>query len=588
MASLDTGTTKRPSELWGSIDINSLPESKEPSIAGSYPQSSINRDMSPHKSVPIPEDNEHTPLLDAPGSSNDLRSSNNNSHNSSASDLRKPFQYQQPIRTVNPAKGAHHAQAYQRYRYYSKLAPANQPNSLIMPHHVLPTDFFVLGRGGQQSSIVTILSMWNTMMGSSVLAMPWAIDQAGFELGLAAMVVMASLAFYTCSIVLDSGKGGRLNGQDVEFADVCLHYLGKRAYVVAVIFSVMTLVGASMAYWVLMSGFLYTVVDYIHDPNPTPSSHGNISNTTIMTSPAPISTSMYEATTLELGSSSGGGFNSYWTQEYVPLYLIVILFPLVNFKSLTFFTKFNSLGVVSIIYILFFVIFTFFDGEHYKDSPAGGLHAKHLPTASIGVMSLCGVSCLAFFIHNGCLSIMRNQANPKNNKRDLFLAYLFVLLTYLIVGVLYFLSFTGDKSKIHNNFLMDFTKTSKNFVFSMVAQLFLLIQMITVYPLLQFIVRFQVMSTFFNGNPYPGFWHVFSLNSVMTVVCVCMAVFYPHIGDILRYTGAVCGLVYVFTLPAFVKMKMQEINGTLTNGSRLLHYGLIVVGIGILAGQFVT
>jgi hypothetical protein len=24
------------------------------------------------------------------------------------------------------------------------------------------------------------------------------------------------------------------------------------------------------------------------------------------------------------------------------------------------------------------------------------------------------------------------------------------------------------------------------------------------YPLLQFIVRFQVMSTFFNGNPYPG------------------------------------------------------------------------------------
>jgi hypothetical protein len=49
------------------------------------------------------------------------------------------------------------------------------------------------------------------------------------------------------------------------------------------------------------------------------------------------------------------------------------------------------------------------------------------------------------------------------------------------VGALYFLSYNGDKGSIHNNFLMDFDKSSKNFVFSMVAQLFLLIQMITVY-----------------------------------------------------------------------------------------------------------
>jgi hypothetical protein len=30
------------------------------------------------------------------------------------------------------------------------------------------------------------------------------------------------------------------------------------------------------------------------------------------------------------------------------------------------------------------------------------------------------------------------------------------------------------------------------------------------------------------------FWHVLILNAAITVVCVCMAVFYPHIGDILR------------------------------------------------------
>ena len=42
--------------------------------------------------------------------------------------------------------------------------------------------------------------------------------------------------------------------------------------------------------------------------------------------------------------------------------------------------------------------------------------------------------CLSFFIHNGCLSIFRNQRNPENNARDLGIGYILVLLTYLIVG----------------------------------------------------------------------------------------------------------------------------------------------------------
>lgn len=52
-------------------------------------------------------------------------------------------------------------------------------------------------------------------------------------------------------------------------------------------------------------------------------------------------------------------------------------------------------------------------------------------------MILAGVLSLSFFIHNGCLSIMRNQRNPKNNSRDLGIAYVLVCLTYLAVGKFY-------------------------------------------------------------------------------------------------------------------------------------------------------
>jgi sodium-coupled neutral amino acid transporter 9 len=41
----------------------------------------------------------------------------------------------------------------------------------------------------------------------------------------------------------------------------------------------------------------------------------------------------------------------------VPLFLILFLFPLVNLKSATFFTKFNALGTVSILFILSSVLY---------------------------------------------------------------------------------------------------------------------------------------------------------------------------------------------------------------------------------------
>ncbi len=41
-----------------------------------------------------------------------------------------------------------------------------------------------------------------------------------------------------------------VNGEDVEFADVCRHYLGEKAYYVAIVFAVLTFSGASIVYWV--------------------------------------------------------------------------------------------------------------------------------------------------------------------------------------------------------------------------------------------------------------------------------------------------------------------------------------------------
>lgn len=54
------------------------------------------------------------------------------------------------------------------------------------------------------------------------------------------------------------------DGKSMEFSDVCNHYLGRGAEVIAVISSLLSLVGGMIVYWILMSNFLYNVVSFIY------------------------------------------------------------------------------------------------------------------------------------------------------------------------------------------------------------------------------------------------------------------------------------------------------------------------------------
>uniref|UniRef100_H2YWF1 Neutral amino acid transporter 9 n=1 Tax=Ciona savignyi TaxID=51511 RepID=H2YWF1_CIOSA len=75
-----------------------------------------------------------------------------------------------------------------------------------------------------QSSVVTIFSIWNMMMGSSLLSVPWAFQQAGLAQSLIVHFLMATIAVYTAYIILKcadklSGPGSK---QMPELIDMCV------------------------------------------------------------------------------------------------------------------------------------------------------------------------------------------------------------------------------------------------------------------------------------------------------------------------------------------------------------------------------
>nr|XP_057920579.1 neutral amino acid transporter 9 isoform X1 [Doryrhamphus excisus] len=497
-----------------------------------------------------------------------------------------------------------------RVHYYSKLTGSSD-RLLSPPNHVIPraeeiyiysplgSAFKVTGSDQltKNPSIITIFAIWNTMMGTSILSIPWGIKQAGFTLGILILIFTGLLMLYCCYIVLKSPKAiPYVDTSDWEFPDVCRYYFGKFGQWSSLVFSMVSLIGAMVVYWVLMSNFLYNTGQFIYNyahhvnmshpefgtngtdrvicPYPNTDSEGNKSISTLY----PIAAGNH---TTDVDS-----FEHWWSKtNTIPLYLIILLLPLLCFRSASFFARFTFLGTISVIYLLVLVTIKAVRLGFHLDFSWFEANKYYVPEFRLLFPQLTGVLTLAFFIHNCIITLMKNNKHQENNVRDLSVAYLLVGLTYLYVGVLIFAAFPApplDKDCIEPNFLDNFPSDD---VMVFVARTFLLFQMITVYPLLGYLVRVQMMGQIF-GNHYPSFFHVLALNSMIVGAGVLMAKFYPNIGSIIRFSGATCGLALVFVFPSLVHMISLRRQGTLRWPSALFHSFLILLGLANMVAQF--
>ncbi|XP_039211574.1 sodium-coupled neutral amino acid transporter 9 isoform X2 [Crotalus tigris] len=493
-----------------------------------------------------------------------------------------------------------------RIHYYNRLTSPSD-RALVAPDHVLPApeEIYVyspLGTAckidgstdgsGKNSSIVTIFMIWNTMMGTSILSIPWGIKQAGFTTGICIIPLMGILTLYCCYRVLKSRSMiPSVDTSTWEFPDVCKYYFGSFGQWSSLLFSLVSLIGAMVVYWVLMTNFLFNtgkcIYNYIHDINVTDIVPGtNGSNRVIC--PSDGSHEVPGNETFEFTSTSAAEFEEFekwWDKsKTVPFYLTIILL-LLNFKSPSFFAKFNILGTVSVIYLVILVTMKAALLGFHLEFDWTATNTYFVPEFRIFFPQLTGVLTLAFFIHNCVITLLKNNRNQENNVRDLSIAYFLVGLTYLYVGVLIFGSFPSpplSKECIEQNFLDNFPS---NDIMSFLARIFLLFQMVTVYPLLGYLARVQFLGHVF-GNVYPSFFHVLVSNIIIVGTGVAVARFYPNIGGIIRYSGATCGLAFVFVYPSIIYIISLHRENQLTWFALLSHFLIILLGMANLMAQF--
>lgn len=116
------------------------------------------------------------------------------------------------------------------------------------------------------------------------------------------------------------------------------------------------------------------------------------------------------------------------------------------------------------------------------------------------------------------------------------------------------------------------------------VRIVLLFQLLTVFPLLAYMLRIQLLSSICKTECNRSL--VLVVNLILVFICILFATFMPYIGTITRYTGALSGLIYVFTLPSLLHLSILKRQRKLSVCALLIHLSIPIIGVLNLVAQF--
>ncbi|KAL3310896.1 hypothetical protein Ciccas_010530, partial [Cichlidogyrus casuarinus] len=241
----------------------------------------------------------------------------------------------------------------------------------------------------------------------------------------------------------------------IEFVDVLHYYLGRYGSFVGFLFSMLSFVGALIVFFILLTNFLFHTGEFIHEysQHSHPSMHPifihNQTFTDVVCENLPwMPITNASSRSQYMAKLESIDFNVFWdSQRFVPFLIFCLLFPVCTFGNPAFFSRFTAMGVVSLGYILVLILTKAISwGPHFDLYANSTDPYSYVPEFKPSLYNLTGICALAFFIHNAIHTIMKRQKNPKNNSRDLAIAFILVGLTYLLIGTIFFVGFPLPKS----------------------------------------------------------------------------------------------------------------------------------------------
>lgn len=269
---------------------------------------------------------------------------------------------------------------------------------------------------------------------------------------------------------------------------------------------------------------------------------------------------------------------NHFSQGYCGFIMYPILIALTSKKDLSIFMKVGSIGVVFILFLMVFLVavgIKSLTNTHFSlgtmeesDATVWDSHSRTLVLFNLNFAPLAGDLCTGYFLHTCSLSVLRASKNPEKSNRDLFLGYLLVWLSYAIVGTFGYIGFMGynyreyfkgeqDQAlhgQIAQNCLMMFAYTKPG---AFVLRLAMFVLLFSTYPLVHYFLTSMLLLLFWSKRDITRKEEII-LNVGIITIPLLFTLFYPQIGTILGYVGAVAGFPIIYVLPVMVHLKRMK------------------------------
>ena len=386
--------------------------------------------------------------------------------------------------------------------------------------------------------ITVILSVWNAMIGSSSLTVAWGFSSSGLIGAITALVVMAVTLWITLRLTIVHRRTYLKEKPSNDFSEVCEAVMDKPGKWIAWAGSVLVLIGAILAYTILIHTSIKSIVNGI-------------------------------------ALFADAHVADFWNTKVSGVIISACFLPLLLVPRFSFYVKMSSFGVIGMIYVIVFIIVSSITNWAPSEVPRDyGFRPKFF--------YLAGVLNLGFFPHNLILDELKDVPNDKKAIKYATAGFCLGVGSYTLIGLLGSLALgTG----VPQNYIQYYPD---NNIYAFTARIALMFQLLCIVPFIFSLTRTHILSIFIGHeraeNP-PFYIHLIYV--VLMLTCsTLVAIFFPNIGDIVRFTGATCGMIYTYGLPVFVDIIARRHLKSLPPARLAADIALFCVGVAVFIGQF--
>ncbi|XP_048753789.1 putative sodium-coupled neutral amino acid transporter 11 isoform X2 [Ostrea edulis] len=356
---------------------------------------------------------------------------------------------------------------------------------------------------------MTSFNFINSIIGSGIIGVPYALKQAGFVMGIFLLIITALLNDRSIILLVEAGK---LSNTD-SYQDMIMVACGRPGF-----------------YLLTLLQFLYPLIAMI--------SYNVIIGDTVT------------KIIVRIGKAANVGSTVLGNRQFIIcLSTLMVTLPLSLYRNIAQLSKWAFLSIIMVFFILVTVCIR--TTEFVREIP---------PTddawnfANYNIAQAIGIMAFAYMCHHNTFLIHGSLENPTHQRWSLVthLSIGFSMTLMLILGILGYVSFTGHtqgdllENYCHEDDLMNVSRFM--FAFSI---------MLT-YPIECFVTREVIENAFFpSKDPSPA-WRHLCVTIAVVLLTVAISMTTDCLGIVLTFNGVMVASPLAFIIPPVCVMKLRE------------------------------